>query len=74
MIPTISIHNLSKEYTVLYEVGRWLVAFAVTVPAEAVVGRLTSTALLGTVGLALLLIGARVFWRICVYHYSGASA
>jgi ABC-2 type transport system permease protein len=51
------------------------VAFAVTVPAEAVVGRLTPTALLGAVGLALLLlIGARVFWRIGVYHYSGASA
>jgi ABC-2 type transport system permease protein len=51
------------------------VAFAVTVPAEAVVGRLTPAALLGAVALALLLlIASRVFWRIGVYHYSGASA
>lgn len=51
------------------------VAFAVTVPAEAVVGRLTGAVLLIAVGLALLLLaGARLFWRYGIRHYSGASA
>jgi len=51
------------------------VAFAVTVPAEAVVGRLTPAALLGAIGLALLLlVVSRWFWSIGVRHYSGASA
>jgi ABC-2 type transport system permease protein len=51
------------------------VAFAVTVPAEALVGRLD----LGTLLLALALaagifLAARAFWRFGVRHYSGASA
>lgn len=51
------------------------VAFAVTVPAEAVVGRLTPEALLGAVLLALVMLTiSRQFWRIGVRHYSGASA
>jgi ABC-2 type transport system permease protein len=51
------------------------VAFAVTVPAEAVVGRLTPLTLLGAVGLALaLLVVSRWFWSVGVRHYSGASA
>jgi ABC-2 type transport system permease protein len=51
------------------------VAFAVTVPSEAVVGRLTPVELLGAVGLALaLLVGSRLFWRIGIRYYSGASA
>jgi viologen exporter family transport system permease protein len=51
------------------------VAFAVTVPAEAVVGRLTPVELLGAVGLALALLGvSRWFWSIGIRYYSGASA
>ncbi|MFO7169479.1 MAG: ABC-2 family transporter protein [Chloroflexota bacterium] len=51
------------------------VAFAVTVPAEALVGRLDRLTLIGAVGLALaLLLFARWFWQFGVRHYSGASA
>jgi len=51
------------------------VAFAVTVPAEAVVGRLTWPVLGLALGLALgMLVGARVFWKWGLRHYSGASA
>lgn len=51
------------------------VGFAVTVPAEGLVGRLTWPTLLGAVALALVLpILARRFWRIGVRHYAGASA
>ena len=51
------------------------VAFAVTVPAEAVVGRLTGPMLALALGLALgLLVGARWFWNCGVKRYSGASA
>lgn len=51
------------------------VAFAITVPAQALTGRLT----LATMSLALLialvmLTIARVFWRIGLRRYSGASA
>jgi ABC-2 type transport system permease protein len=51
------------------------VAFATTVPAEALAGRLTAETLAGAVGLgALLLALSRWFWRFGVRHYSGASA
>ncbi len=51
------------------------VAFAVTVPAEALVGRLSPAWLVGTVVLAgVLLLVSRLFWNIGVRHYSGASA
>jgi ABC-2 type transport system permease protein len=51
------------------------VAFATTVPAEALAGRLTAQSLLGAVALAaVLLVGSRWFWRIGIRHYSGASA
>lgn len=51
------------------------VTFAVTVPAQALVGRLTSDFLIGTAVLALvLLVVSRLFWKIGVRHYSGASA
>jgi ABC-2 type transport system permease protein len=51
------------------------VAFAVTVPAEALTGRLALETLLGAAGLcALLLIIARLWWRVGVRSYSGASA
>ena len=70
-----------------YPVGiypRWLrtgltflvpVAFAVTVPAEALTARLTPLTLLGTLGLTILfMLLARLVWRLGVRNYSGASA
>jgi ABC-2 type transport system permease protein len=51
------------------------VAFAVTVPAEALTGRLDWPTALAALGLAaLLLIVACVVWRIGLRRYSGASA
>ncbi|MFN8592627.1 MAG: ABC-2 family transporter protein [Thermomicrobiales bacterium] len=51
------------------------VGFAVTVPAEGLIGKATWTSLLGAVGLAVVMpIIARLFWRVGVRHYSGASA
>ncbi len=51
------------------------VAFAVTVPAEALTNRLTPLDLLGALGLAILLGAlARFIWRRGVRSYSGASA
>jgi ABC-2 type transport system permease protein len=51
------------------------VAFATTVPAEALAGRLTPATLLGAVALALaLVVASRLFWRVGLRHYSGASA
>jgi ABC-2 type transport system permease protein len=51
------------------------VAFAVTVPAEAITGRLTPLTLLGAFGLMLLLMAlARFVFRKGVKNYAGASA
>ena len=51
------------------------IAFAVTVPAEALTGRLTPPVIAGTVLLAALLFGfARWFWQVGLRNYSGASA
>jgi ABC-2 type transport system permease protein len=51
------------------------VAFAVTIPAEALTNRLTPVALLGEAGLALLFFAlARLVWKLGVRNYSGASA
>ncbi len=51
------------------------IAFAVTIPAEALTGRLTPETLLGAVVLALvLLVVSRAFWRYGIRHYTGASA
>jgi ABC-2 type transport system permease protein len=51
------------------------VAFAVTLPAEAIIGRLTWPTVLGAVALAIpnMLI-ARWFFGVGLRHYSGASA
>jgi ABC-2 type transport system permease protein len=47
----------------------------VTVPAEALTGRLTGgTVLLALALCAVLLVVTRAFWRIGVRRYSGASA
>jgi ABC-2 type transport system permease protein len=51
------------------------VAFAVTVPAEALTSRLTSGDLILAVGLAIgLMLLARLVWRLGLRAYSGASA
>lgn len=51
------------------------VGFAITVPTEGLVGRLTSPTLLGAIALAIALpLIARAFWKFGVRHYSGASA
>jgi ABC-2 type transport system permease protein len=51
------------------------VAFAVTVPAEALTGRLGGLTILGAVALAAgLLVISRAFWKIGLRQYSGASA
>jgi ABC-2 type transport system permease protein len=51
------------------------VAFATTIPAEALTGRLGGGMLLGAFGVAVLLAAlARLVWRLGLRHYSGASA
>ncbi len=51
------------------------VAFAVTMPAEAILGRLTWPVVLGSVALAIPnLLFARWFFGVGIRHYSGASA
>jgi len=51
------------------------VAFATTVPAEALTGRLNENTLVGAIIIALVLLAAsRLFWRIGLRRYSGASA
>ncbi len=51
------------------------VAFAVTVPAEALTSRLEWTTLLLSLGFAVVLFAfTRWFWRFGLRHYSGASA
>ena len=51
------------------------VAFAITVPAEALSGRLTALSLPGAVAITLLFVGlTRVIWRLAIRRYSGASA
>lgn len=51
------------------------IAFAVTVPSEALTGRLTVGQVVLALGFAAFLLGlTRWFWRFAVRHYSGASA
>ena len=51
------------------------VAFATTVPAQALTGRLTGATLAGAIIAAFVLLGfSRLFWQIGVRRYSGASA
>lgn len=51
------------------------IAFAVTVPAEALTSRLDWTTLAEAAGLTVLLLAfARWFWRFGLRHYAGASA
>ena len=51
------------------------VAFAITIPVEALVGRLEPSMLLVTLGLAVAFLAvSRAFWRFGLRHYTGASA
>ncbi len=51
------------------------VAFATTIPTQALTGRLNSETLVGAVALAAaMLVVSRLVWRIGIRHYSGASA
>lgn len=51
------------------------VAFAVTVPAQTLTGRLTLQTLLGAAALAVVLLAiSRWVWKIGLRHYTGASA
>jgi ABC-2 type transport system permease protein len=51
------------------------VAFAITVPVQALVGRLEPAMVAGTlVVAALFLVGSRWFWRFGLRRYTGASA
>jgi len=51
------------------------VAFVTTVPVEALTGKLTDANLLtSALVAAALLVGSRIFWRIGLRQYSGASA
>ena len=51
------------------------IAFAVTVPAQALTGQLTASgALLSVAVAALFLLASRVFWLVALRHYTGASA
>lgn len=51
------------------------IAFAITVPTTALVGRLGWPTLVGTVALAVAMLAfSRWFWTFGVRHYSGASA
>ena len=51
------------------------VAFATTVPAQAITGRLTGGTLIGAIIAAVVLLAfSRLFWQIGVRRYSGASA
>jgi ABC-2 type transport system permease protein len=51
------------------------IAFAVTVPAQAITGQLTITAaLLSAAVAAFFLAASRIFWMVALRHYTGASA
>ena len=50
-------------------------AFAITVPAEALTGRATGWSLLGAAAFTAVLFAlTRLLWRLGLRHYSGASA
>ena len=68
----VSIYPAWLRYSLTFLVP---VAFAITVPAEALAGRLAPATALGALALTLTLLGAsRWFWRVGVRRYSGASA
>jgi ABC-2 type transport system permease protein len=51
------------------------IAFAVTVPAQAITGQLTAGGALLSIGVAAsFLLASRAFWRVALRRYTGASA
>jgi ABC-2 type transport system permease protein len=51
------------------------IAFAVTVPAQALTGQLAGSGALLSIGVAaLFLVASRLFWRVAMRRYTGASA
>ncbi len=51
------------------------IAFAITIPAEALTGRLTALTLLGAFAMTILFAAlTRIIWSLAIRHYSGASA
>ena len=51
------------------------VAFATTVPAEALTGRMNEVTLAGAIVMAVVMsVISRVFWRLGLRHYTGTSA
>ena len=51
------------------------ISFAITVPAEALIGRLNAQTLTLDIGVAaFMLVGSRFFWKFGLKNYSGASA
>ena len=51
------------------------VAFAITIPAQSLTGRLSGPAVFGTIALAIaFVIASRIFWVFGLKHYTGASA
>ena len=51
------------------------VAFAITIPAQSLTGRLSNPAVIGTIALAVGFVAAsRIFWRFGLRYYTGASA
>lgn len=51
------------------------VAFAVTIPAQSLTGRLSAPWAVGTIAAALgFVVVSRLFWRFGLRHYTGASA
>jgi ABC-2 type transport system permease protein len=51
------------------------VAFAITIPVEALIGRLEPSTMAFAVGLAVVfLVASRAFWKFGLRHYTGASA
>jgi ABC-2 type transport system permease protein len=51
------------------------VAFAVTIPAQSLTGRLSAGWAIGAIGAAIgFIVVSRMFWRFGLRHYTGASA
>ena len=77
-----SVYTAARWPVTIYPVWmRWAftvlvpVAFAVTVPVEAISGRASGEKLAGAIVLAaVLLVGSRLFWKRGLRYYAGASA
>jgi ABC-2 type transport system permease protein len=68
----VSVYPDWLRYTLTFLVP---IAFAITVPAEALTSRLQLSSALTALGFAVLLVAlSRWFWRFGLKRYSGASA